>query len=167
MNTPVIEPAPITGPDSGAPRPQTLPVTAIQWWAAGRNIISALLGALAMFGLLKQVDITTAMQALDSIADAVGKIALALGVLVPLVTAAFASRRASDGGQVQAVKAMPVASKTAVAETLPPAVKAELAAGAPGVGLVVAAPEIAAAAPSDKVVDPLKARRIIEKTETL
>lgn len=123
------------------PTPTSVPQTIAQYWAAGRQYISAAGGFAVGIGLMSNIDVTTVLDQLDKISGALGAIVMALGTIVTVVNSVIASRRASPGAQVESVKAMPVATQ------------AQALAERPEVKTVVVADEtIAKAAPSNKVV---------------
>ena len=92
-------------------------MTTDQILAAGRNVVSAIAGALVVFGLLKGVDAETIKSQLNVISDAVGKIATAIGLIVPIITATYAALSASRVAQINKVAANPDVTKIIVNNT--------------------------------------------------
>lgn len=95
--------------------------------AAVRNIASAIGGILVTLGLLSTQDSQTILNALNAIAGAVATIMTAVGVVAPIVAAAWAALRSTKAAQTASVQA----SKTEQVVTSDP----KIAAAVPGVVL--------------------------------
>jgi hypothetical protein len=139
-----------------------------QWNAAGKHVLSAAGGGVAVAVVLHAISPTDASaitDGLNSIAhgltDVIKGIAGILGVLAPIYAAWRSAHNASPQNQVaRATEVIVEASKPGTAPVIDTKAKNEMidaVSNLPGVVGVVAAPSIAKATPSDRVVaDPRK-----------
>ena len=120
--------------------------------AITRHAGSFAAGAIAMFGLQSKLDPATITAIINSLGTLTNDVIVFIGLVTPLITAYLASRSASADAQKKAVSLQP---NTVVVQTNSPAATLEVANAAAAnvsVAQVTAAPTVANAAPSNKVV---------------
>ena len=136
-----------------------------QTQAAGRNIVSALLGVAGTLGMLTATQSHDLIQAWGDVQSGVAQAAKGIsvigGIIGPLALAWWASHRASPASAKAAVTAMPNTMVVNLPPSASPAedhdakvVAASQIAAIPGVANVISTPAVAAETLSTKIVDP-------------
>jgi hypothetical protein len=107
--------------------------------AATRHIISAVGGAIIMFGLSSKINIDTLTVAINAFGSIINSVVIIVGVVAPLLSGYFASRSASPASQA-----------------------ASMAANVPGT-VIVTSPEIAKATPDSPNVVSNTEVKVVQK----
>lgn len=108
--------------------------------AATRHVVSAVGGAILMFGLTSKISVENATALVNALSGVVSNLVILLGVIGPIAAGYYASKSASPTSQA-----------------------ASLAANVPGT-VIVTTPEIAAAVPSNNVISNTETQATVTQT---